>query len=133
MGATAGRRPPAGRDEFGAVVFGVGKILKVFENFRVSVEPVGYPIPAWSCEKNSQLVRAMLSGIRSLGGTPSFVYKMGTADLNIVAPVWICPAVVYGPGDSTLDHTPNEHIDLAEYARAVNVFVAALGRLAKGI
>ncbi len=38
------------------------------------------------------------------GGEPRFVYKTGTADLNIVAPVWKCPAVVYGPGDSNLDH-----------------------------
>jgi len=109
------------------------KILKIFENFRVSVEPIGYPVPAWTCEKNSWLVRAMLSGIRSQGGTPSFVYKTGTADLNIIAPAWKCPTVVYGPGDSTLDHTPNEHIELAEYARAVKVLVAALSRLAKVI
>ena len=107
------------------------KTLKIFETFRVTVEPVGYPVPAWICEKNSQLVRAMLSGIRSQGGTPSFVYKTGTADLNIIAPVWKCPTVVYGPGDSALDHTPNEHIELAEYARAVNVLMTTLSTLAK--
>lgn len=109
------------------------KTLKIFETFRVALEPVGYPVPAWSCEKNSQLVRAMLSGIRSQGGTPSFVYKTGTADLNIIAPVWKCPTVVYGPGNSALDHTPNEHIELAEYARAVNVLETTLKTLAKVI
>ena len=107
------------------------KILKVFETFRISVERVGYAVPAWGCEKNTPLVRALLSGIRSQGGTPSFVYKTGTADLNIVAPVWQCPAVVYGPGDSALDHTPNEHISLDEYARAVDVLAAALQNLVK--
>jgi LysW-gamma-L-lysine carboxypeptidase len=111
----------------------LGKTLKNFEALKVTVEPVGYPIPAWICEKNSPLVRAMLFGIRSQGGAPSFVYKTGTADLNIVAPVWKCPAVVYGPGDSALDHTPNEHLDLAEYAKAVKVLETALSRLAKGI
>ena len=45
----------------------LGKTLKIFETFRVTVESIGYPVPAWSCEKNSQLVRAMLSGISSLG------------------------------------------------------------------
>jgi len=93
------------------------------------VEPVGFAIPAWGCEKNTQLVRAFLSGIRSQGGEPRFVYKTGTADLNIVAPVWKCPAVVYGPGDSALDHTPNEHISLDEYAKAVNVLSEALKKL----
>ena len=93
------------------------------------VEPIGFAIPAWGCEKNTQLVRAMLSGIRSQGGEPRFVYKTGTADLNIVAPVWKCLAVVYGPGDSALDHTPNEHISLDEYAKAVTVLSEALKKL----
>jgi len=93
------------------------------------VTPVGYALPAWKCEKNSLLVRALLSGIRSMGGEPSFVYKTGTADLNVVAPVWECPAVVYGPGDSVFDHTPNEHIELDDYRKAVNVMSTALDRL----
>jgi [amino group carrier protein]-lysine/ornithine hydrolase len=107
----------------------LNETLKVFETFRVLVEPTGFAIPAWGCEKNTQLVRAFLSGIRSQGGEPRFVYKTGTADLNIVAPVWKCPAVVYGPGDSALDHTPNEHIDLDEYAKAVTVLSEALKKL----
>ncbi len=98
-------------------------------NCHLSVEPVGFAIPAWGCEKNTQLVRGFLSGIRSQGGEPRFVYKTGTADLNIVAPVWKCPAVVYGPGDSTLDHTPNEHINLDDYQKAVSVLNAALEKL----
>jgi len=93
------------------------------------VERIGFPVPAWRCEKNSQLVRSFLSGIRSQGGEPRFVYKTGTADLNIVAPVWQCPAVVYGPGDSALDHTPNEHINLEDYQKAVSVLIAALEKL----
>jgi [amino group carrier protein]-lysine/ornithine hydrolase len=97
------------------------------------VTRVGYPVLAWACEKNSQLVRAFLSGIRAAGGTPSFVYKTGTADLNIVAPVWRCPAVVYGPGDSALDHTPNEHINLDEYEKGVETLTAALRRLTSTI
>jgi LysW-gamma-L-lysine carboxypeptidase len=93
------------------------------------VETHGLAIPAWVCEKNSFLVRALLSGIRACGGTPSFVYKTGTADLNIVAPVWRCPAVVYGPGDSALDHTPDEHISLEEYSKAVTVLATSLNTL----
>ena len=96
---------------------------------EAEVERLGFPVPAWKCEKNSQLVRAFLSGIRSQGGEPRFVYKTGTADLNIVAPIWQCPAVVYGPGDSALDHTPNEHISLEDYTKAVEVLSAALEKL----
>ena len=95
------------------------------------VEPMGFPIPAWACEKNTQLVRSFLSGIRSQGGEPRFVYKTGTADLNLVAPVWKCPAVVYGPGDSAWDHAPEEHIQLTDYTKAVNVLSDALCKLAE--
>jgi [amino group carrier protein]-lysine/ornithine hydrolase len=96
-------------------------------------EPVGFAVPAWACEKNTPLVRAFLSGIRSQGGEPRFVNKAGTADLNIVAPVWKCPAVVYGPGDSALDHTPNEHIALEDYAKSVAVLADVLNGLTKKV
>jgi len=94
------------------------------------VEPIGFAVPAWECEKNTQLVRAFLKGIRSLGGEPRFVHKTGTADLNIVAPVWKCPALVYGPGNPSLDHTPNEHIEFKDYAKAVSVVCNVLSNLA---
>jgi len=96
-----------------------------------TVEPTGFAVPAWGCDKNTKLVRSFLSGIRSQGGKPRFVYKTGTADLNIVAPVWKCPAVVYGPGDSSLDHTPNEHINLEDYAKAIAVLSNAMDTLTK--
>ena len=62
---------------------------------------------------------------RVLIGTQAF------ADLNIVAPVWKCPALVYGPGDSALDHTPNEHIELEEYEKSIDVLSEALRGLVK--
>ena len=104
-----------------------GKLEEIISD--VDVERVGFPVPAWRCEKNTKLVRSFLSGIRSQGGEPRFVYKTGTADLNIVAPVWQCPAVVYGPGDSSLDHTPNEHIDLDEYKKSVQVLSQVLSKI----
>jgi len=96
---------------------------------RIVVKPTGFPVPAWECQKNTPLVRTFLRGIRSQGGEPRFVYKTGTADLNIVAPVWGCPALVYGPGDAALDHTPDEHIELKDYSQAVAVLSEALRRL----
>ncbi len=96
---------------------------------EAELERIGFAIPAYQCEKNTALVRAFLAGIRAEGGKPSFVYKTGTADLNVVGPVWNCPALVYGPGDSALDHTPEEHLELDEYARAVGVLVASLQSL----
>ena len=106
-----------------------GKLKEIIG--EAEIESLGYAVPAWGCEKNTPLVRAFLSGIRSQEGEPRFVYKTGTADLNIVAPVWNCPAVVYGPGDSSLDHTPNEHLSLDDYSKAVDVLIATLFSLTK--
>jgi LysW-gamma-L-lysine carboxypeptidase len=97
----------------------------------LSLQPIGFPIPAWQGEKNTPLVRAFLASIRAAGGQPGFVLKTGTADLNIVAPAWKCPALAYGPGDSTLDHTPNERLSLEEYGKAVEVLNSVLLRLTK--
>ncbi len=83
-------------------------------------------IPAYRAEKNTSLVRSFLSSIRSEGGNPGFTVKSGTSDMNIVAPAWNCPTVAYGPGDSALDHTPDEHILISEYRRAVRVLAQVL-------
>ncbi len=85
--------------------------------------------PPFRADKNNALVRALLHGIRAAGGTPAFTVKTGTADMNIAGPAWKCPIVAYGPGDSALDHTPDEHLDLDEYMRAINVMESALKML----
>lgn len=76
---------------------------------------------AYRAEKSTPLVRAFLPAIRAMGGEPRFKVKTGTSDMNVVGPVWGCPIVAYGPGDSRLDHTPHERIDLAEYRRAISI------------
>ncbi len=58
-----------------------------------------------------------------------FQRKTGTSDMNVVGPIWQCPIIAYGPGDAALDHTPDEHIDLADFARGVAVLDRALARL----
>ncbi|MEK7311924.1 MAG: [LysW]-lysine hydrolase [Chloroflexota bacterium] len=83
-------------------------------------------VPAYRAEKNTLLVRSLLSAIRAEGGAPGFTVKSGTSDMNIVAPVWNCPTVAYGPGDSALDHTPEEYISISEYQRAVRALAGVL-------
>jgi LysW-gamma-L-lysine carboxypeptidase len=85
----------------------------------------------WRSERDPLLVRSFLAAIRSIAPDEkaSFVVKTGTSDMNVVAPVWGCPIVAYGPGDSSLDHTPNEHLLLDEYWRAVLVLEQTLRNL----
>jgi LysW-gamma-L-lysine carboxypeptidase len=85
--------------------------------------------PAWRGDSRNALVRSFLAAIRAQGdpeARPSFVVKTGTSDMNVVGPVWRCPIVAYGPGDSRLDHTPDEHVALEEYWIAVQVLERAL-------
>ena len=49
--------------------------------------------------------------------------------MNVVGPAWGCPIVAYGPGDSSLDHTPHEHIQIEEFLRGVDVLSHALETL----
>jgi LysW-gamma-L-lysine carboxypeptidase len=90
-----------------------------------------YADAAVRAEKNTPVVRAFLKGIRDAGGTPRFKMKTGTSDMNILAPVWGCPTLAYGPGDSKLDHTPDEFMDLEDFARGVDVLTTALNQLAR--
>jgi len=85
-----------------------------------------YSEPPFQAEKNTPLVRALLRAIRAEGGRPRFKLKTGTSDMNVVGPAWGCPIVAYGPGDAALDHTPNEHIEIEEFRRGIDVLAQAL-------
>ncbi len=81
---------------------------------------------AWTSARTTPLARAFHRALRAAGATPRLKHKTGTSDMNVLGPVWRCPIVAYGPGDSLLDHTPNEHIVLAEYERAIDVLERTL-------
>jgi LysW-gamma-L-lysine carboxypeptidase len=84
---------------------------------------------AFRAEKNTLLVRAFLRAVRDHGGEPGFVVKTGTSDMNVVGPMWQCPIAAYGPGDSTLDHTPDEHVAIAEWRSGVAVLAETIHRV----
>jgi LysW-gamma-L-lysine carboxypeptidase len=87
---------------------------------------------AYRGSKHTPLVRAFLGGIRSEGIRPTFLDKSGTSDMNVVGPEWNVPIIAYGPGDSALDHTPHEHIEIPEFERSVRVLTHALQHIVSG-
>jgi LysW-gamma-L-lysine carboxypeptidase len=81
-------------------------------------------------DRNNAVALALASAIRIEGHTPRPKVKTGTSDMNVVAPIWNCPIAAYGPGDSALDHTPDERLDLAEYAASIRILTRAIETLA---
>ncbi|MFI6875982.1 M20/M25/M40 family metallo-hydrolase [Streptomyces sp. NPDC050400] len=90
-------------------------------------------VPAVRTGRGTPLVRAFAGAVRRRTGAVSVKVKLGTSDMNILAPHWDVPALAYGPGDSRLDHTDEEHIPLAEYLLAVDVLTEALPDIAKSL
>lgn len=84
---------------------------------------------AFQTTRTTPLSRAFIAAIRTVGGQPSFKLKTGTSDMNVVGPIWGQNILAYGPGDSRLDHTPQEHIRIEEYLQAIDVLELVLREL----
>ena len=95
----------------------------------VSVEMVDIA-KAFEADRRSVIVRALAWGIRKTTlNYASFSRKTGTGDMNVLGNALKIPVVTYGPGDSRLDHTPNEHIDTREYLDSIEVLKKTLTKL----
>ena len=95
----------------------------------VTVESVDVA-KAFEADRRSVIVRALAWGIRKTTlNYASFSRKTGTGDMNVLGNALKIPVVTYGPGDSRLDHTPNEHIDIKEYLDSIEVLKKTLTKL----
>lgn len=103
-------------------------ILKLQGSAKVEL---GEAVEAIKVGKHNELVRSFLRAIRALGGEPSFKVKTGSSDMNILGGEWAAPIVAYGPGDSSLDHAPDEHLEMEEYKKAAKVLKHLLKGLSK--
>jgi LysW-gamma-L-lysine carboxypeptidase len=106
------------------------RVLAIIEAIRDTGEVELHGVQeGYSTDKKNPMTPPFLRAIRAQGGNPRFTRKLGTADMTVVGPVWNCPIVAYGPGDASLDHTPDERIDLDDYLRAVRVLTSVLNDL----
>jgi len=88
-------------------------------------------VPAHAAERTNPVIRGLRVAIREQGGTPRLLAKGGTADFNYAA-AWNCPMAAYGPGDSRLDHTEDERLDLDEYTRSIRVLSSMFQKIWTG-
>ena len=109
------------------------KVIEQYKTYNpkvkveVAIEDSNEP---FEVNKSSPLVKAISSSIRKVCGKPAVLLrKTGTGDMNILGRAMNAPIVTYGPGDSHLDHTKDEHIVINEYLDSIQVYKEALLKL----
>ncbi len=102
-------------------------------NPKVSVKAtVQDTVEPFEVNKASPLVHILSSSVRKVLNTPAtLLHKTGTGDMNILGKAMNLPIVTYGPGDSHLDHTLNEHIVISEYLNAIAVYKETILKLSE--
>lgn len=109
-----------------------GALSALIEKFRDELVSTEESLKDLSCtffqseipalfSKRSSLAAAFRKALRKNEIEPRHVTKTGTADMNVLAAEWDCEMAAYGPGDSALDHTPNEHLLLSDYSASIRV------------
>ncbi len=89
-------------------------------------------VEPFEVNKSSPLVHLLSSSVRKVLNKPAtLIRKTGTGDMNILGHAMNLPIVTYGPGDSHLDHTVEEHIDIAEYLASIEVYKETILKLSE--
>jgi LysW-gamma-L-lysine carboxypeptidase len=119
-----------------AEVFNV--VESVIKRYQVANPKVSVKVAIWDqnepfeVAKNSVLVRALSRAIRKVQNKPAtLLRKTGTGDMNILGRAMNIPIVTYGPGDSHLDHTKDEHVDISEYLASIRVYEETILKLSE--
>lgn len=82
--------------------------------------------------EDSRLVRVFLESIKEVTKREGrLLRKTGTADVNDFVRRFKVSSVVYGPGNSKLDHTPIENVSIMEYYDSIKIIAKALTKLAR--
>jgi LysW-gamma-L-lysine carboxypeptidase len=78
--------------------------------------------PAYEGDRTSVLVKGMVSAIRDVRKkTVTLLRKTGTGDMNLLGAALPIPMLTYGAGDSKLDHTNEENVNLDEYLDSIRI------------
>lgn len=114
------------------------QIAKIITNYKAANPKVLVKatvldtVEPFEVNKASPLVHVFSSSVRKVLKKPAkLLHKTGTGDMNILGKAMNLPIVTYGPGDSHLDHTLEEHIKVSEYLDAVAVYKEALLKLSE--
>jgi LysW-gamma-L-lysine carboxypeptidase len=83
----------------------------------------------YEADRNSILVRGLAWAVTEVRGKrATLLRKTGTGDMNVLGAKLGVPMVTYGPGNSKLDHTEDECMDLNEYLDSIKILQKGLAR-----
>lgn len=115
------------------VIYDTQKVITQYQeaNPKVTVKSsVEDTVEPFEVNKASPLVHALSASVRKVLNKPAtLLRKTGTGDMNILGKAMNLPIVTYGPGDSHLDHTLDEHIVINEYLDSIQVYKETLLKL----
>lgn len=88
------------------------------------------PTEPYETPPDSILLRAFQRSIlKELSTRPIMTHKTGTGDMNTMAHRMGIACVTYGPGDSRLEHTDGEYVEVDDYLNSIRVIQGALKEL----
>jgi LysW-gamma-L-lysine carboxypeptidase len=86
--------------------------------------------PPYEADTASFLARSLAYAIRRVRKRPAvFVRRTGSGDMNLFGTTRRVPVVTYGAGDSHLDHTPDEYVEVNEYLDSITVLCEGVKKL----
>jgi LysW-gamma-L-lysine carboxypeptidase len=113
------------------------KMIKIIANYQNANPKVGVKaavqdtVEPFEANKGP-IVHVLSSSVRKVLNKPAtLLRKTGTGDMNILGKAMNLPIVTYGPGDGHLDHTIDEHIEIAEYLQSIQVYKETLLKLSE--
>jgi LysW-gamma-L-lysine carboxypeptidase len=114
------------------------KMIKIIGNYQNTNPQVNInttvqdTVEPFEASKASPLVHALSLSIRKVIGKPAtLLCKTGTGDMNLLGKAMNLPIVTYGPGDSHLDHTLDEHIEIEEYLNSIAIYKETILKIAE--
>jgi LysW-gamma-L-lysine carboxypeptidase len=114
------------------------KMVKIIGNYQNSNPQITIDmsildtVEPFEANKTSPLIHTLSMSIRKVTRkTATLLRKTGTGDMNLLGNAMNLPIVTYGPGDSHLDHTLDEHIKIEDYLNGIDVYKETILKLAE--